>query len=194
MNDSLGFIFVDSLLINNFVLAVFLGMCPFLGLSSKFETAWRMGVTVMFVITVSSMAAFGTNLLLVALHVEYLRLISYIVIIAATVQLTEMFIKKASPTLFRQLGIYLPLITTNCAVLAVALFQTVRKYNFVQSTVFAIAASGGFCMAIMLLSLIRERVDLSDVPGLARGTALTLVLAAMLSLAFMGFAGMGSGG
>ncbi len=194
MNDSLGFIFVDSLLINNFVLAVFLGMCPFLGLSSKCETALRMGVTVMFVITVSSMAAFGTNLLLVALHVEYLRLISYIVIIAATVQLTEMFIKKASPTLFRQLGIYLPLITTNCAVLAVALFQTVRKYNFVQSTVFAIAASGGFCMAIMLLSLIRERVELSDVPSLARGTALTLVLAAMLSLAFMGFAGMGSGG
>lgn len=194
MNDSLGFIFVDSLLINNFVLAVFLGMCPFLGLSSKFETAWRMGATVIFVITVSSIAAFGTNLLLVALHVEYLRLISYIVIIAATVQLTEMFIKKASPTVFRQLGIYLPLITTNCAVLAVALFQTVRKYNFVQSTVFALAASGGFALAIVLLSLIRERVELSDVPGLARGTALTLVLAAMLSLAFMGFAGMGSGG
>lgn len=194
MNDSLGFIFVDSLLINNFVLAVFLGMCPFLGLSSKFETAWRMGATVIFVITVSSMAAFGTNLLLVALHVEYLRLISYIVIIAATVQLTEMFIKKASPTLFRQLGIYLPLITTNCAVLAVALFQTVRKYDFVQSTVFAIAASGGFALAIVLLSLIRERIELSDVPSLARGTALTLVLAAMLSLAFMGFAGMGSGG
>lgn len=194
MNDSLGFIFVDSLLINNFVLAVFLGMCPFLGLSAKFETAWRMGATVIFVSTVSSIAAFGTNLLLVALHVEYLRLISYIVIIAATVQLTEMFIKKASPTLFRQLGIYLPLITTNCAVLAVALFQTVRKYDFVQSTVFALAASGGFALAIVLLSLIRERIELSDVPSLARGTALTLVLAAMLSLAFMGFAGMGSGG
>ncbi|MBL8237926.1 MAG: RnfABCDGE type electron transport complex subunit A [Bryobacterales bacterium] len=194
MNESLGHIFVDSLLINNFVLAVFLGMCPFLGLSSKFQTAWRMGVTVIFVITVSSILAFGTNLMLVALHAEYLRLISFIVIIAATVQLTEMIIKKASPALFRELGIYLPLITTNCAVLAVALFQTVRNYNFIQSTVYAVSASGGFCLAIVLLSLVRERVELSDVPSLARGTALTLVLASILSMAFMGFAGMGGGG
>ena len=119
---------------------------------------------------------------------------STIAIIASAVQLVEMVLKKYSPALFRALGIYLPLITTNCAVLAVALFQTVRKYDFVQSTVFAIAASGGFALAIVLLSLIRERVELSDVPSLARGTALTLVLAAMLSLAFMGFAGMGSGG
>lgn len=194
MNDSLLHIFVDSLLINNFVLCVFLGMCPFLGLSGNFATAWRMGVTVMFVITVSSMLSFATNLMLVALHAEYLRLISYIVIIAATVQLTEMFIKKSSPKLFRELGIYLPLITTNCAVLAVALFQTSRNYNFLQSTVFAVAASGGFCLAIVLLSLVRERTELSDVPALARGTALTLVLASILSMAFMGFAGMGSGG
>jgi electron transport complex protein RnfA len=194
MNDSLGHIFIDALLINNFVLAVFLGMCPFLGLSSKFQTAWRMGVTVIFVITVSSMLSFATNLMLVALHAEYLRLISFIVIIAATVQLTEMFIKKASPALFRELGIFLPLITTNCAVLAVALFQTTRNYNFLQSTVFALSASGGFCLAIVLLSLVRERVELSDVPSLARGTALTLVLASILSMAFMGFAGMGGGG
>lgn len=194
MNESLGHIFLDAFLINNFVLAVFLGMCPFFGLSNKFATAWRMGVTVMFVITVSSILAYGTNQLLIALHAEYLRLISFIVIIAATVQLTEMFIKKASPALFRELGIYLPLITTNCAVLAVALFQTVRNYNLLQSTVFAIAASGGFCMAIVLLSLVRERTELSDVPSLARGTALTLVLASILSLAFMGFAGMGGGG
>jgi electron transport complex protein RnfA len=194
MNESLGHIFVDSLLINNFVLAVFLGMCPFFGLSSKFQTAWRMGVTVIFVSTVSSILAFGTNLLLVAFHAEYLRLISYIVIIAATVQLTEMIIKKASPTLFRELGIYLPLITTNCAVLAVALFQTVRNYNFLQSTVYAVSASGGFCLAIVLLSLVRERVELSDVPTLARGTAITLVIASILSMAFMGFAGMGGGG
>lgn len=194
MNDSLGYIFIDALLINNFVLAVFLGMCPFLGLSSKFQTAWRMGVTVIFVITVSSILSYGTNLMLVALHAEYLRLISFIVIIAATVQLTEMIIKKSSPTLFRELGIYLPLITTNCAVLAVALFQTTRNYNFVQSTVFAVAGSGGFCLAIVLLSLVRERVELSDVPSLARGTALTLVLASILSMAFMGFSGMGGGG
>ena len=194
MTDSLGRIFIDSLLINNFVLAVFLGMCPFLGLSSKFGTAWRMGLTVIFVIMVSSFLAYGTNLMLVAAHAEYLRLISFIVIIAATVQLTEMFIKKASPVLFRELGIFLPLITTNCAVLAVALFQTVRQYNLLQSAVFALGASGGFCLAIVLLSLVRERTELSDVPSLARGTALTLVLASILSMAFMGFAGMGGGG
>jgi len=194
MNESLGHIFVDAFLINNFVLCVFLGMCPFLGLSAKFSTSWRMGVSVMFVITVSSVLSFGTNLILVAFHAEYLRLITYIVIIAATVQLTEMFIKKHSPALFRELGIYLPLITTNCAVLAVPLFQTARGYNLLQSTVFAVAASGGFCLAMVLLSLARERTELSDVPSLARGTAAALVLASVLSLAFMGFAGMGGGG
>jgi Na+-translocating ferredoxin:NAD+ oxidoreductase subunit A len=193
VNDSLTHIFLDAFLINNFVLCVFLGMCSFLGLSGKLSTAWRMGVSVMFVITVSSILSFGMNLLLVDLHAEYLRIITYIIIIAATVQLTEMFIKKTSPGLFRELGVYLPLITTNCAVLAVPLFQTSRGYTFVQSTVFAIAASGGYCLALVLLSIVRERIDLSDVGSLAKGTALTLVLAAILSLAFMGFAGMGNG-
>jgi electron transport complex protein RnfA len=193
VNDSLTHIFLDAFLINNFVLSVFLGMCSFLGLSGKLSTAWRMGVSVMFVITVSSVLSFGMNLLLVDLHAEYLRIITYIIIIAATVQLTEMFIKKTSPGLFRELGVYLPLITTNCAVLAVPLFQTSRGYTFVQSTVFAIAASGGYCLALVLLSIVRERIDLSDVGSLAKGTALTLVLAAILSLAFMGFAGMGNG-
>lgn len=191
--ESLTHIVLDGLLINNFVLAVFLGMCPFLGLSNKFSTAWRMGVSVIFVITVSSILCFGVNMLLVALHAEYLRLISYIVIIASAVQLIEMFIKKTSPALFRALGVYLPLITTNCAVLAVPLFQTTRNYSFVQSVVFAIAGSSGFALAIVLMSLIRERTDLSDIPSLAKGTAITLILAAILSLAFMGFAGMGGG-
>ncbi len=194
MNESLTHIFLDAFLINNFVLCVFLGMCSFLGLSAKFSTAWRMGVSVMFVIIVSGVLSYEINLLLVALHAEYLRIITFIVIIAATVQLTEMFIKKVSPALFRELGVYLPLITTNCAVLAVPLFQTARGYNFVQCTVFAIAASGGYCAALVLLSLVRERVELSDIPSLAKGTALTLVLASILSLAFMGFAGMGNGG
>jgi electron transport complex protein RnfA len=194
MNESLTHIFLDAFLINNFVLCVFLGMCSFLGLSAKFSTAWRMGVSVMFVITVSGVLSYGINSLLVTLHAEYLRIITFIIIIAATVQLTEMFIKKVSPSLFRELGVYLPLITTNCAVLAVPLFQTARGYNLLQSTVFAIAASGGYCVALVLLSLVRERVDLSDIPNLVKGTALTLVLASILSLAFMGFAGMGSGG
>ncbi len=194
MNESITHIFVDAYLINNFVLCVFLGMCSFLGLSAKFSTAWRMGVSVMFVITVSGVLSYGINSLLVSLHAEYLRIITFIIIIAATVQLTEMFIKKVSPSLFRELGVYLPLITTNCAVLAVPLFQTARGYNLLQSTVFAIAAGGGYCAALVLLSLVRERVDLSDIPSLVKGTALTLVLASILSLAFMGFAGMGSGG
>lgn len=193
-HESLTHIFLDAFLINNFVLTVFLGMCSFLGLSAKFSTAWRMGVSVMFVITVSAILSWGMNLLLVAAHAEYLRLITYIIIIAATVQLTEMFIKKKSPALFRELGVYLPLITTNCAVLAVPLFQTARNYSLLQSSVYALAASGGYCAALVLLSLVRERVELSDVPALARGTAMTLVLAAILSMAFMGFAGMGSGG
>ena len=193
MNDTLTHVFLDAFLINNFVLCVFLGMCSFLGISGKFPTAWRMGVSVMFVITVSSVLSYAMNLLLVGVHAEYLRIITYIIIIAATVQLTEMFIKKMSPALFRELGVYLPLITTNCAVLAVPLFQTSRGYNLVRSTVFAVAASGGYCLALVLLSMVRERVDLSDVSSLAKGTALTLVLAAILSLAFMGFAGMGNG-
>ena len=193
-HESLTHIFLDAFLINNFVLCVFLGMCSFLGLSAKFATAWRMGVSVMFVIIVSDILSFATNLLLVRFHAEYLRIIMFIVIIAATVQLTEMFIKKARPALFRELGVYLPLITTNCAVLAVPIFQTARSYGFVQSTVFAVAASGGYCAALVLLSLVRERVQLSDVPSLARGTAMTLVLAAILSMAFMGFGGMGNGG
>jgi electron transport complex protein RnfA len=193
-NESLTHIFLDAFLINNFVLCVFLGMCSFIGLSQKFATAWRMGVSVMFVITVSAILSYWMNLVMVALHAEYLRIIIYIVIIASTVQLTEMFIKKVSPALFRELGVYLPLITTNCAVLAVPLFQTSRGYNLVQSSVFAVAASGGYCMALVLLSLIRERAALSDIPSLAKGTALTLILASILSMAFMGFAGMGSGG
>ncbi|MBX9604273.1 MAG: RnfABCDGE type electron transport complex subunit A [Bryobacteraceae bacterium] len=194
MNDvSLGFIFLDALLINNFVLAVFLGICPFIGVSAKFSTAWRMGVSVIFVITVSSVLAYGANALLVALNAQYLRIITFIVIIASTVQLVEMFIKKSSPALFRALGIYLPLITTNCAVLGVALFQTAREYSFAQSVVYAIGSSGGFCLALVLMAAIRERLELSDVPPTAQGTALVLMLAGLLSLAFMGFAGMGGG-
>lgn len=194
MNDvSLSFIFLDALLINNFVLSVFLGICPFLGVSNKFSTAWRMGVSVIFVITVSSVLAYASNLLLVALHAEYLRIITFIVIIASTVQLVEMFIKKSSPALFRALGIYLPLITTNCAVLGVALFQTAREYSFAQSVVYAVGSSSGFCLALVLIAAIREKLELSDIPDTAQGTALVLMLAGVLSLAFMGFAGMGGG-
>ena len=138
MSESAFQIFVNALLANNFVLAMFLGLCPFLGVSGKLDTAFPMGVATTFVMLVASLCAYGLNLLLTAFHLEFLRLISYIVIIASAVQLVEMVLKKYSPALFRALGIYLPLITTNCAVLGVALFQTAREYDFVQSVTFSI--------------------------------------------------------
>lgn len=192
MHESALQIFVGALLANNFVLAMFLGLCPFLGVSGKLETAFPMGVATTFVMIVASLCAFTLNLMLTALHLEFLRLIAYIVIIASAVQLVEMVLKKYSPALFRALGIYLPLITTNCAVLGVALFQTAREYDFVQSLTFSIGGGAGFTLALVLMASVRERLQLSDVPGLAQGTALSLMLAGILSLAFMGFAGLGS--
>lgn len=192
MHESALQIFVGALLANNLVLAMFLGLCPFLGVSGKLETAFPMGVASTFVMIVASLCAFALNLMLTALHLEFLRLIAYIVIIASAVQLVEMVLKKYSPALFRALGIYLPLITTNCAVLGVALFQTAREYDFVQSLTFSIGGGAGFTLALVLMASVRERLQLSDVPGLAQGTALSLMLAGILSLAFMGFAGLGS--
>jgi electron transport complex protein RnfA len=183
--------FVNALLANNFVLAMFLGLCPFLGVSGKLDTAFPMGVATTFVMLVASLCAYGLNLLLGYFHLEFLRLISYIVIIASSVQLVEMVLKKYSPTLFRALGIYLPLITTNCAVLGVALFQTAREYDFIQSVTFSIGGGLGFTLALVLMASVRERLTLSNVPDLAQGTALSLMLAGILSLSFMGFAGLG---
>jgi electron transport complex protein RnfA len=184
-------IFLDACLINNFVLSLFLGICPFLGVSAKTERAVRMGAAVMFVMLVSSVCAFGIHKALVAINAPYLHLISYIVVIASAVQLVEMFIKKFSPALFRALGIFLPLITTNCAILGLALFQTNREYNFVQSLSFAVGAGAGFTLALLLMSGIRERLELSDVASVVKGAALTLMVAGMLSMAFGGFLGMG---
>ncbi|HEX5133202.1 MAG TPA: RnfABCDGE type electron transport complex subunit A [Candidatus Krumholzibacteria bacterium] len=184
-------IFIDACLINNFVLSLFLGICPFLGVSNKTDTAVRMGVAVTFVMLVSSLCAFGIHKALLIINAPYLHLISYIVVIASAVQLVEMFIKKFSPALFRALGIFLPLITTNCAVLGVALFQTSREYSFVQALFFALGAGAGFTLALLLMSGIRERLELADVSSVVKGAALTLMIAGVLSLAFMGFAGMG---
>jgi len=191
MNDSLWFIFINASLINNFVLAYFLGICPFLGVSGKLETATRMGGAVTFVMIIASMSAYGIHALLVAINAPFLQLISYIVVIASTVQLVEMFIKKMSPALFRALGIFLPLITTNCAILGVALFQTNKAYGFVESFVYALGAGVGFTLALILMAGLREQLDLADVPNVAKGTALTLLIAGILSLSFMGFAGLG---
>ena len=192
--ESLGFIFLNALLINNFVLAMFLGICPFLGVSGKKDTALNMGIATTFVMFVSSMCAYVLNWVLVSLGIEFLRLISYIVVIASAVQLVEMFIKKNSPALFRALGIYLPLITTNCAVLGIAVFQTAKGYNLVQSAVYSIGAGAGFTLALLLMAGLREKLVLADVPSVARGAGMTLMLAGLLSLAFMGFAGLGGGG
>lgn len=192
--ESLGFIFLNALLINNFVLAMFLGICPFLGVSAKKDTALNMGIATTFVMFVSSMCAYVLNWVLVSLGIEFLRLISYIVVIASAVQLVEMFIKKNSPTLFRALGIYLPLITTNCAVLGIAVFQTAKGYNLLQSAVYSIGAGAGFTLALLLMAGLREKLVLADVPSVARGAGMTLMLAGLLSLAFMGFAGLGGGG
>ena len=191
-NESLGYIFLNACLINNFVLAYFLGICPFLGVSGKTETAVKMGGAVTFVMLISSMCAYGIHALLVMVDAPFLQLISYIVVIASTVQLVEMFIKKMSPALFRTLGIFLPLITTNCAILGLALFQTNKGYGFVQSIVYALGAGAGFTLALVLIAGLREQLEFADVPKMAKGTALTLIIAGILSLCFMGFAGLGT--
>jgi electron transport complex protein RnfA len=190
--DSLGSIFVNASLINNFVLAYFLGICPFLGVSGKLATATRMGGAVTFVMLISSVCAYGINELLLAIDAPYLRLISFIAVIASTVQLVEMFIKKVSPALFRALGIFLPLITTNCAILGLALFQTNKGYDFVQCVVYALGAGVGFTLALVLMAGLREKLELGAVPEVAKGAALALILAGILSVTFMGFAGLGA--
>ena len=188
--EPLWSIFVGACLVNNFVLAYFLGICPFLGVSAKRGTALRMGAAVTFVMIVSSMAAFGMQRLLVLVDAPYLQLISFIAVIASTVQLVEMFVKKVSPVLFRTLGIFLPLITTNCAILAVALFQTNRGYGFAASVVYAFGAGVGFTLALVLMAGLREKLELAQTPEIVRGTALSLVIAGLLSICFMGFAGL----
>jgi electron transport complex protein RnfA len=189
--ESVGFVFINACIINNFVLSYFLGICPFLGVSGQLGTASRMGAAVTFVMLVASTCAYLIHGLLAHFQAEYLELIAFIVVIASTVQLVEMIIKKFSPTLFRALGIFLPLITTNCAILGVALFQTARNYSFFQSLAFALGAGAGFTLALVLMAGLREELSLADVPNIVVGAALTLMIAGVLSLSFMGFAGLG---
>jgi electron transport complex protein RnfA len=191
-DESLWSIFVNAALVNNFVLAYFLGICPFLGVSAKMATAVRMGGAVVFVMLVSSVCAYVIHKLLVAIGAEFLQLIAFIVVIASTVQLVEMFIKKMSPTLFRALGIFLPLITTNCAILGLALFQTNKGYDFVQSVTYALGAGAGFTFALILMAGVREKLELATMPTVVQGTAIALIVAGILSLSFMGFAGLGA--
>jgi len=172
-------------------LAMFLGLCPFVGVSGKRDTAFNMSLATAFVMFISSICAYGINALLIEFKLEFLRLISYIAIIASSVQLVEMILKKFSPVLFRALGIFLPLITTNCAILGVALFQTARGYDFLQSVAFSLGAGAGFGLAIMLMAGIREKLELSNLPNITQAAALSMMLAGILSMTFMGFAGLG---
>jgi len=185
----LAYIFFSAALINNFVLAYFVGLCPFFGVSGKVATAVRMGGAVVFVMTLTSLAASFLNAYVLP-AAPYLRLISYIVVIASLVQIVEITVKKVSRTLFRQLGIFLPLITTNCAILYLALFQHARGYGFVEGLFFALGAGAGFTLALVLMASIRERAELADVPAVAREMGLAMIIAGSLSMAFMGFAGL----
>lgn len=187
----LGLLFVASVLVNNFVLSRFLGICPFLGVSKKIETAVGMGLAVVFVMTVASVVTWLVqHYLLEPLQLGYLQTIAFILVIASLVQLVEMVIQYASPALYQALGIFLPLITTNCAVLGLAVLNIQQAYTLVEAIVFSVGASLGFTLALVLFSGIREQLELADVPGAFRGTAVALVTAGMLSLAFMGFAGL----
>lgn len=187
--DDLLWIFASACVINNFTLSYFLGLCAFFGVTNRIETAFRLGLANLFVLVITSLSAWFLETFILV-RAPYLQLISYIVVIAGTVQFVEMAIKKLSPALFRALGIYLPLITTNCAILALALFQYSRKYNLVQGLVYAVGAGVGLTLALVIMAGLREENETSPVSSLLRGISLNFFIAGMLSLAFMGFAGL----
>ena len=184
-------ILVSTILVNNFVLTKFLGLCPFMGVSRKLETATGMALATTFVLTLSSVCSYLANTYLLApLGLEYLRTITFILVIAAVVQFTEMVIQKTSPLLYQVLGIFLPLITTNCAVLGVALLNVQQEAGFVHSALYGFGAALGFSLVLILFAAMRERIAVADVPVAFRGPAIALVTAGLMSLAFMCFSGL----
>jgi electron transport complex protein RnfA len=187
----LAIILVSTVLVNNFVLVKFLGLCPFLGVSRKLETATGMSLATTFVLTLSSVCSYLANeYLLAPLGLEYLRTITFILVIAVVVQFTEMVVHKTSPLLYQVLGIFLPLITTNCAVLGVALLNVQQQHGFLQSAIYGFGAAVGFSLVMILFASIRERVAVADVPEAFKGSAIALITAGLMSLAFMGFSGL----
>ena len=189
--SEIALIFLATVLVNNFVLARFLGLCPFMGVSRKLETALGMGLATTFVLTLASICSYLANRwLLEPLDLTYLKTIVFILIIAAVVQCTEMVVRKSSPLLYNVLGIFLPLITTNCAVLGVALLNVQEAHSFIESAVYGFGAALGFTLVLVLFAALRERIDASDVPLPFRGSAVALITAGFMSLAFMGFAGL----
>lgn len=184
-------IFISAALINNFVLSYFLGICPFIGVSNKLSSAISMGMATTFVMTLTAIVSWLLyNLILIPYNLDFLQIPSFILVIASLVQFVEMVIKKVSQPLYRALGIFLPLITTNCAILGLALLASMRNYNFLESVIFGVGAGAGFTLALVIMAGIREELDLADVPKPFRGAPITLIVAGILALAFMGFAGM----
>ena len=182
---------IGAILVNNFILSQFLGICPFMGVSKKMDTALGMGVAVTFVMGVASAVTYAVNLLLVRLGLDFMQTVAYILVIAALVQFIEMFLQKMVPALYGALGIYLPLITTNCAVLGVALQNTQNSYNFIESVVYGVTGGLGFTLAIILFASVRERLESSsDCPRCFEGFPLALISAGLIALAFMGFQGL----
>lgn len=182
---------ISTALINNFVLVKFLGLCPFMGVSKKIETAIGMSLATMFVLTVASISAYLIDAYILApLNAQFLRTLVFILVIAVVVQFTEMVINKTSPTLYRLLGIFLPLITTNCAVLGVALLNINLAHNLTQSVIYGFGASFGFGLVLVLFAALRERLAAADVPYVFKGASIALITAGLMSLAFMGFTGL----
>lgn len=181
-------IFFSSAIVNNFVLSYFLGICPFIGVSNKISSAFSMGLATTFVMVITSIVTWLIyHLILVPFELEFLQYVSFILVIASLVQFVEMFIKKVSQPLYRALGIFLPLITTNCAILGLALFIVLREYNFLEGIVYGLGAGAGFTLAITIMAGIREELDLADIPKPFQGAPITLLVAGILALAFMGF-------
>lgn len=184
-------IFVSAILVNNFVLYYFLGICPFLGVSKKIDSALSMGLAVTFVMTITSVVSWAiNNWILIPNELDYLKIVSFILVIASLVQLVEMFIRKISPPLYQALGIYLPLITTNCAIMGLALLAALREYGFLEAVVFGVGSGLGFTLAIVLMAGIREQLDLAEVPEPLKGAGIALIVAGIMALGFMAFIGM----
>ncbi|MEG1634384.1 MAG: electron transport complex subunit RsxA [Rikenellaceae bacterium] len=185
------FIIISAIFVNNIVLSQFLGICPFLGVSNKVTTSLGMGSAVTFVITIASIVAYVLQyFVLVPLHIEYMQTIVFILVIAALVQMVEIMLKKLSPSLYQALGIFLPLITTNCAVLGVAILLVQKEFTLLESVVFAISTAIGFTVALVLFAGLRERIELSNVPKALKGIPIALITAGILAMAFMGFSGL----
>jgi len=184
-------IFIGSVLINNFVLHYFLGICPFLGVSKKIKAAFSMGVAVTFVLVLTAVASWAINhWILIPYDLQYLQIVAFILVIASLVQFVEMFVRKTSPPLYQAMGIYLPLITVNCAIMGLALLASLKEYDFSETVVFGVGAGAGFTLAIVLMAAIREQLELADVPEAFKGAGIALIVSGIMALAFLGFSGM----